>query len=157
MNSFNKEDIKVLEKIYKNRDKYEWTILTEEDDDEIWGGIDFPTEAENKGHVLLVKLKNNFYVLTGTYQTRFYYEEEKYSWDKKTFVSFVIYNNSHPNSIAFITDEDYQKDLRDKDQFHFQLPFSSSKPNIVEEIYKSANRIAYDIPSIYDDILNEDD
>lgn len=148
MNSFNKDDIKVLEKIYQDRNTYAWGIL---DDEEIYRVIDYPGDAEKIGHVLLFELQKDFYVLTGTYQTRFYYEEDKYSWDKKAFVSFIL-NKGYPNSIAFISDEDYQKDLRDK-----ELPlFSSSKPNLVEEVYKSANRIAHNIPNIYNNILNED-
>ncbi|MEC0969374.1 hypothetical protein [Bacillus altitudinis] len=154
--NFREEDFLLLGKIYKRRDDLQWTHAV---DNVILKEIEYPYDAEKYGQVYQCELKDGFFVLTGTYSVRFYFEEDSYNYEKKAFVTFILVDrDENTNSIAFMTDEDVGKNKTSELTMKFIRNMNKKYPlvrnNLVYDIYKSANFIANDLKGMYGDIIN---
>lgn len=150
-------DIEVIEKVYNNVNKHKWDEILS--DEEYYSKIDFPADAKRSGNVYYSEVKSGLVILTGTYQTRFYYEEDNFTWQKEYFCSIILNRNNNPTSIAFITDEDYENMLAKKDLFNISrrmdIKFGVERKNIIRELYDCVNRKASGVDDLYNDFLND--
>ncbi|MFT7820459.1 hypothetical protein ACLFK3_04640 [Bacillus siamensis] len=154
--NYRENDLKVLGKIYEKKDDCAWSYADYKDPE--YKAIDYPRDAERLGNVFVCEYKKDFFVFTGSYNVRFYYDEDQYNYERRTFVAFVT-SKIEPTLIAFISNEDENSDIftatiKNNIKAMFGYDFRHS---YIEEIYKSANYIANDLDSLYGDILDEDD
>lgn len=151
-------DIKVLKKVYDNANKYEWSLISHLD--KYYSRIDFPSDAKKGGNIYASEVKKGLIIITGTFQIRFYYEEDNYTWDKKYFAAIISDVNNQPSSIAFITNEDYENMVAKNDLFNFNLKFRESqsnvRTNVIVDLYDIVNRKVSGIEDLYSDFLNDD-
>ncbi|MGG1698143.1 hypothetical protein [Bacillus zhangzhouensis] len=157
------KDLEILKKIYEERSNCHWgqaNLVSEEYD-----SIQFPNDAEKLGSVFFCEYRDNFFVFTGSYSARFYYEEDRYNYEKRTFVAFVSTRVGRADCIAFITDEnlygEYNKlsiktPLRNI-LFKANNSSETNRVNFIEEIFDYAKYTVNNIDEFYEDLLNEDD
>lgn len=155
----NNKDIKVLEKVYENVDDHDWSVISPVD--EYYSEIDYPMDAKKSGNVYYSEVKKGLIIITGTYQIRFYYEEDNFTWEKKYFSSIISDINSNPSNIAFITNEDYENMIAKKDLFNLskniEKKFGIERPNIIVALYDFVNRKVSGVDDLYSDFLNDDE
>lgn len=126
------EDLNVLRKVYNNVNSYEWEVLSP--DDEYYRSISFPIEAEKNINSFYAEIIHGLVVITGAYQSRFYYEEDQYLWQKKEYASIISALNDNINNIYFITSEDYENGIKKKKMFNIGLAaLASDKNKIVSQ------------------------
>ncbi|MBI1630372.1 hypothetical protein QNH25_08940 [Bacillus safensis] len=155
--NYRENHLKVLGKIYKKKDDCAWSYADYTDAE--YKAIDYPKDAERLGNVYVCEYKKDFFVFTGAYNVRFYYDEEQYNFERRTFVAFVT-SKIKPALITFISNEEENSNIFKsaiKKNMQSVLFGYDSRHSYIEEIYKSANYIANDLDSLYDDILHEDD
>lgn len=142
------QEVKTIEKIHSTFDSYEWYELSPDitEVEEIYNGLEYPEEAERKGDLFYSNIQANLIAVLGTYYTRFYHEEDKYTMEKRYFISIFT---KRPESKCLMT-------VSDREYVRYHLKISYSFENIVAEMYDAAYRKAYNVDDILDDFLNDE-
>jgi len=152
------EDLNVLRKVYNNVNSYEWEVLSPRE--EYYRSMSFPIEAEKNINSFSAEIIRGLVVITGAYQSRFYYEEDKYSWQQKEYASIISTLNDKINNVYFITSEDYENSIKKKNLFNFgvgSLAGDKNETNIISEIYNLVNRKVSGISDLYSKFLDKDE
>lgn len=153
------EDLKVIKKVADNVSKYEWHTLSA--DNEYYKAIQFPIAAEEHINAFYSEIFSGMIIIVGAYRSRFYYEEEKYSWDKKDYAAIVATKTGKTNSIVFITSDDVES-LNKKDMimiFNASNTWGGkkniSKENPINQLYDAVNRKVNEIDDLFSKFLEE--
>lgn len=151
----NPKDLKIIQKVANDASKFEWHLL--QADDKYYKAIEFPVEAERRIESFYSEVSKGLTIIVGAYSSRFYYEEDKYTWDKKTYAVIVSTKNFNTTAIAFITNEDVEKWNR-KDTLLSFAHWGKEEPeeNAVEELYDYVNRKVNGIDELYSEFLDEE-
>lgn len=152
------KDLNVLRKVYNNVNSYEWENLSP--NEKYYGSITFPIEAEKNINSFCAEIIRGLVVITGAYQSRFYYEEDKYSWQQKEYASIVSTLNDKINNVYFITSEDYENMIKKNRLFNIGVGSfvdDKNKTNIISEMYNSVNRKVSGISDLYSKFLDQDE
>ncbi|EKE30776.1 hypothetical protein MJ3_11955 [Salimicrobium jeotgali] len=152
----NQKDLRVISKVRKNFADYEWETVSA--DENYHSIIDYPAEVKRSEFVYMAEVKRGLIIITGTFYTSFYYDEGSFTWEKKYFCSIISSQNKHLQSIAFITDEDYENMLAKNELLKINLHLrSNNRTNLIRDLYDCVNRKVNDIDSLYDDFLEEEE
>ncbi|PIC69062.1 hypothetical protein CSV67_05950 [Sporosarcina sp. P2] len=148
----NNRDLQVIEKVSERFSDYEWKLLNSKE--ESFQAIQFPIDAEkvvNNFHAEVVK---GMTVVVGAYQTRFYYEEDRYSWEKECYVAIIVTKQGVANCIAFITSKEIENKMNN---LFINIKLNNfTKKNPIVKLYDDVNRKVSGIENLYDDFLGED-
>lgn len=149
-----KEDIEVLKTVYENFDKYTWEKSTS--DDNFNSALNFPSNAEKNFKSNYSHITEGLTIVTGTYSYRFYYEEDAFSWDKMYFAAILSTEEDDVSQITFITNEDYNNEVRRNNSVPIFIDYAKDIPNLIVDLYDSANRKVNAISKKYDFFLKKD-
>lgn len=147
------KDLKVLRKIYETADQYKWIELETYEDN--FKAIDFPEDAERFINAFTTKPNEKFAVVVGSYKTRFYTEEEKFTWITREYAAVVTLTLEKPFNNFFITDKNY--DFLGKNNIF--KPFQENsflnvkKTNLIKDLYKKVSQKVSGVENIYDEFL----
>ncbi|MBT2572310.1 hypothetical protein [Planococcus sp. ISL-110] len=151
----NVNDLKVIQKVDKQFSDFEWFALTPED--EHYQAIKFPVEAEKHVNAFYAKISEGLTIIVGLYLSRFYYEEDKYSWDEKHYVVIISTKKQTLNPIAFIKNEDVENWNRNDRGFMNSTWWKGEpEPNPINDLYDSVNRKVNEVDELYDAFLDEE-
>ncbi|WP_144472799.1 hypothetical protein [Bacillus pumilus] len=159
--SYRDKDLEVLKKIYDDRNNCYWkhaNLVQAE-----YNSINFPKDAEMPRSIFACEYRSNFTVFTGLYSVRFYYDEDKYNYERRTFVAFVRSRMGGADCIAFMSNEDILGSSKSLLSLYSNTAIGNEllgykkRLNLIDEIFNSANYIANKVDELYQDILGEDD
>lgn len=132
------KEVKAIEKINQTFDSYEWNI---ESGEGIYEAIVLPENSEDVGDVFFTKTQNNLYIALGSYFSRHYLDEDKYTKEKRHFISFL--RDGH-NVIHLFT-------VNDRDYWRYKAQTTLINGDTIGDLYKNVFNKFYNV----DDILNE--
>lgn len=148
-----KEEVRVLERVYTDVNQYDWKPLDFKD--EYYKSINFPIDAEKPINAYFAEVMEDLVVIVGAYKSRFYYEEESYSWEKVEYASMVSTLDNVANNAFFMTSEDYKDYLKAESMYGFGLSVMNRKQdNVISSIYNIVNKKASGIGKLYTNFLN---
>ena len=151
------EDLKVIKKVANNVSDFEWHTLSS--DNEYYKAIEFPVEAEENVNAFYSEIFSGITIVVGAYLSRFYYEEDKYSWEKKYYTAIVSTKTGKTNSIAFITSQDIESQNRKNIFFKGSSILGINdidEENPISKLYDSVNRKVNEIDDLYSKFLEEE-
>lgn len=151
------EDLKVIQKVAENFSKYKWYPL--HPGSNYYKAIEFPIEAEDRVNAFYAEIFEGITVVVGAYLSRFYFEEDKYTWEKKCYAAIVANKAGGINSIAFITSEDVESQRRKNSFFKSNIPFAldnESQENTIIRLYDLVNRKVNQIDDLYTKFLESE-
>lgn len=140
------EYLQVLEKVAEGVSSYKWAVL--ETGTKLYKAIEFPIEAEDHMNSFYSEIDHELMIVVGAYRSRFYYEEENYTWEKKCYATLISTTLGGFNSISFITNEDVEDFRRQINSPFRKNPALSwgthkkSEENVVNYLYDLVNREA---------------
>lgn len=154
------EDLQVIQKVTENVSNYRWSPLLPGSN--YYKAIEFPIEAEDRVNAFYAEIFSGITVIVGAYLSRFYYEEDKYTWEKKCYAAIVADKAGGINSIAFITSEDVES-MNEKELF-FKAPIGwggrvgnrKTQENTINQLYDLVNRKANEIDDLYSKFLESE-
>lgn len=150
------QDLKVLKKVADKAGEYQWRPLMP--GSRYYKIIEFPIEAEEKTGAFFSEVFNGITIIVGTYLSRFYYEEDNYTWEKKCYATIISTKNNIFNSIAFITAEDVESMNRKVKLF--KIPTFSEieyfEDNPIIHLYDQVKRQVSGIDNLYNEFLEEE-
>jgi len=91
-------------------------------------------------------------VVVGAYYSRFYFEEDSYTWEKKCYVAIFADMNSGINSIAFITSEDFENQSKKNNIFKLEVSIDFQE-NTISHLYDLVNRKVSRVDDLYSEFL----
>lgn len=151
-----KDEVRVLERVYTDINQFDWKPLDFKED--YYESINFPNDAEIPVNAYYAEVVEGLVVIVGAYKSRFYYEEESYSWEKVEYASMVSTLNNSANNAFFMTSEDYKDYLKAENMYAFGLSIMNRKQeNIISSIYNIVNKKASGIGKLYTKFLNRNE
>lgn len=141
--SIRKNEIESIEKVNNNLSLYEWNVLKTDvsPPNFLFEVLIVPEGAENLGELFYSEIKDKLYVVVGSYSSRFYFDEDRYSMETKYFISFLLSDNYDTKCLFTVNDREYWK---------YKSKSSVVNENLIEQMYKNIFRNIYEV----DDILN---
>lgn len=155
------KDLKVIQKVAENISEYDWSFLSPGQKN--YKAIEFPIDAEEHINDFYAEVFKGLTVVVGAYRSRFYYEEDEYSWEKKCYAAIISTSEGGANGISFITNEDFET-INKKSNLFFSNTMNIGlglnrqlQKNAIINLYDSVNRKVSGIEDLYNEFLEEDE
>ncbi|WP_214861676.1 hypothetical protein [Exiguobacterium sp. s161] len=136
------KEIKAIEKVNQTFDSYEWNI---ESGDGIYDAINLPENSEDIGDIFVTKTKNNLYIALGSYFSRHYLDEDRYTKEKRYFISFLKDNHEIINLFT----------INDREYWRYKAQTELVNEDIIGNLYKNVFNKFYRVDDILNDFLAE--